>query len=75
MASQNSAKNRSIEPAERRCEDRPGRRDKKARGIVARMVRMAATSAGMYADCNYDILSIDLFIHHAFRCSLTNVAW
>jgi hypothetical protein len=47
MASQNSAKNRSIDPVERGRVDRPGKRDRKAKGIVARMVRIAAISAGM----------------------------
>lgn len=62
MASQNSAKNKSTDPAERRCEDRPGRRDRKAKGIVAKMVRIAATSAGMYADCNYSVSLVGIFI-------------
>lgn len=52
MASQNSAKNKSTDPVEKRCEERTGKRETKANGIVARMVRIAATSAGMYADCN-----------------------
>lgn len=62
MASQNSAKNKSIDPVKRRCEDRSGKRDKKAKGTVARMVRIAANSAGMYADCNYNDSSVDAFI-------------
>lgn len=59
IASQNSVKNKSISPAESGCAKRPGKRDRKANGIVARTVRIAATSAGMYADCNYNIVLVE----------------